>query len=208
MNTQTTSLDAINDIRKMMEKSSRFISLSGWSGVAAGICALAGAWFAKRILTQYSFDSSEYVFLESNLIWALIILSTAVFTAAFILAFLFTYIRSKKDGTPIWGTTSRRLLWNTMLPMLVGGIVILHLLSIGSFTLIAPFTLIFYGLALVNGSKFTLGEVKYIGYTEILLGLIALRYPGDGLAFWTIGFGIMHIVYGIIMWWKYERKRA
>lgn len=208
MNTQTTSLDAIKDIRKMMEKSSRFISLSGWSGIAAGICALAGAWFAKRILAQYTFDSSEYVFLENNLIWALILLAVAVFAAAFISAFLFTYIRSKKDGTPIWGTTSRRLLWNTMLPMIVGGIVILHLLSIGSFLLIAPFTLIFYGLGLVNGSKFTLGEVKYIGYTEIVLGLIALQYPGQGLLFWTIGFGVMHIVYGIIMWWKYERKSA
>jgi hypothetical protein len=99
-------------------------------------------------------------------------------------------------------------MWNTMLPMLVGGLVILKMISDEYYTLIAPSALLFYGLALVNGSKYTLGEIRYVGYLEILLGIVCLAWPSHGLIFWTLGFGVVHIVYGIMMWRKYERKSA
>jgi len=206
MATETTSLDTLTDIRKMMEKSSRFISLSGWSGITAGVCALAGAFFANRTLARAYENNQLDAAYEEGLKMSLILIAAGVFASAFLAAFLFTYIRSRRQGTPIWGTTAKRLLWNTMLPMVVGGLVILHLLNTGNYSLIAPYTLIFYGLALINGSKYTLGEIRYLGYLEIILGLINLWFPEQWLLLWTIGFGAMHILYGLMMWWRYERK--
>ena len=214
MNTTEQSLEAIQDIKRIMERSSRFISLSGWSGVAAGICALAGAWLAHERISVFRLrhhppyrdmrggNIAENVKALNS---ELLMIAAAVFVAAFISAFLFTYIRSKKAGVAVWGVSAQRLLWNTIIPLLVGGIVILRLLYSGYYDLIAPSCLVFYGLALVNGSKYTLGEVRYLGYGQLLLGLINLWFPGYSLIFWAAGFGVLHIIYGILMWSKYER---
>jgi hypothetical protein len=208
MNSETSSLDTLKDIKKMMEKSSRFISLSGWSGIAAGVCGLAGAYWASRILSGYSANEKSDATALMSLEWSLLELAGIVFLSAFITAFIFTYLRSRQEGIAIWGQAAKRLLWNTMLPMLVGGILILRLIDMGDYSLIAPIALVFYGLALVNGSKYTLGEIRYMGYLEIILGAICLWYPNQWLIFWSLGFGALHIVYGILMWWKYERKTA
>ena len=66
--------------------------------------------------------------------------------------------------------------------------------------------LIFYGLALINSSKYTFFEIRYLGIAEIVLGLIASVFVSSGLILWAAGFGLLHIIYGIIMYYKYERK--
>jgi hypothetical protein len=192
----------------MMEKSSRFISLSGWSGIAAGVCGLGGAFFAWRTLESYSSGSAPDEATRVVLSWTLLLTAGVVFSCAFITAFLFTYLRSKREGVPIWGQSAKRLLWNTLLPMAAGAAVILRLIETENYSLIAPCTLIFYGLALINGSKYTVGEIRYMGYLEIVLGISNLWFPDQWLVFWAAGFGILHIIYGIVMWWKYERKSA
>lgn len=215
MDDQMQSLEAIQDIKKMMERSSRFISLSGWSGMAAGVCALAGAWYAGKLIKEYEIqnDGDYYdiralslftggdMSLSEKLFW----LGAVVFVCAFVLALLFTYLRSKKNNIPLWGSTARRLMWNTVIPLFVGGIFVFAMLQRGYYSLVAPACLIFYGLALVNGSKYTLGEVRYLGYCQLLLGMINLWSVGNGLYFWAFGFGVLHIIYGAIMWWKYDR---
>lgn len=217
MTEQQQSLDAIHDIKRMMERSSRFISLSGLSGVSAGICALIGAWLAHPYVFGYRnlfFDELSAVtligagdyrfFLFSWLFW----IAAGTFAAALISAFIFTYIKSKKEGIPIWSNSSRRLLFNVAIPLLVGAIFLFKLMQYGTFGLVAPGCLLFYGLSLVNASKYTLVEIKYLGYAQILLGIISLNFVGYGLYFWAVGFGILHIVYGVYMWQKYERKAA
>ena len=217
MENQAHGLETLQDIRSMMEKSSRFISLSGWSGIAAGVCALVGAALAYPEIVAYRVAKSGTELVDplrdysasnshDSLEQKLIIIAAVVFIAAFISAFLFTYFRSRKTGIPIWGGSARRLMWNTVLPMVTGGLVILKMLELGYYELIAPCCLIFYGLALVNGSKYTLGEVKYLGYGQVVLGIMNLWLLGYGLFFWAAGFGILHIIYGTLMWWKYERK--
>ncbi len=201
----------------MMERSSRFISLSGWSGIAAGCCALAGAWLANARISRYEgVNRSGYedapgrsVLREgiTTLERDLLALAIGVFVIACIAAFIFTYIKSKKEGIAIWGGSAQRLMWNTMLPIVAGGLVILRLIQTGQHYLIAPVSLIFYGLALVNGSKYTLGEIRYLGYLEIALGVVNLWMPGYGLGFWALGFGFLHIIYGAAMWWKYDRTQ-
>jgi hypothetical protein len=212
-------IDSIKDIKQMMERSSRFISLSGWSGVAAGVCALVGTWFASDIITKNGGPSSEHISVyradhaDNNLLdlqtfmgSKLFLIAALTFVAAFFLSFFFTWVRSKKTGTPVWGNSSQRLLINVLGPMLAGGLFLLRMIQLGIVGLIAPGCLLFYGLALVNASKYTFGEVRYLGYANILLGIINCWYIGYGLYFWAAGFGVLHIVYGIIMWYKYERQ--
>jgi hypothetical protein len=203
-----SNLEAIKDIRKIMERSSRFISLSGWSGIAAGVCALIGAWVAQRYIDNYIVGDAVTSGCPECLRNELMITAAAVFVIALISAFVFTYIKSRKDGVPIWGGTARRLLFNTMLPMAVGGLMIAKIISAGYYDLVVPSTLVFYGLALVNGSKYTMGEVRYLGYAEILTGIISLLITTTTgqLYAWAFGFGVLHIIYGLTMWWKHERK--
>lgn len=205
MDSSSQNLEALKDIKRIMERSSRFISLSGLSGIAVGICALIGAtfaWFRINLYFKAYIPSDRCL---SCLREDLLIIATVVFIAAFITATLFTFLKTQKEGVAIWGNSAKRLLWNTMLPMLAGGLILWRMIQLDQYQLIAPASLIFYGLALVNGSKYTIGEVRFLGYAEILLGVINLWLYHQGLICWAIGFGIFHIIYGILMWWKYER---
>ena len=204
------SLEDLQHIKRIMERSSRFISLSGLSGISAGLCALTGAWMASREIHCWvkgdcqlsGLISSAGKGLLSDLVW----IAVLTFMAAFAFAFFFTWLRSKRDKIPIWGSTTLRLFWNTLIPVLVGGIFLIRMMQLGEYQLVPPGCLLFYGLALVNASKYTLSEVRFLGYGQLLLGLLNLWLMGYGLQFWAIGFGVFHILYGIIMWWKYERK--
>jgi hypothetical protein len=120
---------------------------------------------------------------------------------------LFTYLRSRKTGVGIWGYTARRVMLNVAVPMLVGGLLIWRLVDFQAYGLVAPACLLFYGLALVNASKYTLPEIRYLGYSQLLLGVLNLWMIGYGLHFWAAGFGILHILYGIFMWNRYERHQ-
>jgi len=211
MSEQQQSLEDLQHIKRMMERSSRFISLSGLSGIAAGVCALVGAWFAhQKISFRHTEDynlkaiiDTSGVELLNDLLW----IATLTFIAAFISAFIFTFLRSKKNGIPMWGAATIRLFWNTAIPVAVGGIFILRMMHFGEYELVAPACLIFYGLALVNGSKYTLGEIRFLGYGMLALGIMNLWYVGYGLYFWAMGFGILHILYGVVMWYKHEREQ-
>ena len=209
-NQQQDTLQEVKDIRQMMERSSRFISLSGLSGVAAGVFALIAAWIArygifKNYYAAYDqrghFDGDSFDTLKIRLIG----LAAAVFAAAFLSAFYFTWKKSNKQGVSLWNHTSRRLLWNMVIPLAAGGLFILGMLQYNDWRFVSPACLIFYGLALVNASKYTLTDIRYLGYCEIIVGLINMQWIGYGLYFWALGFGVLHIIYGVVMWWKYER---
>jgi len=196
-------LETLQDIRQIMERSSRFISLSGWSGIAAGCCALIGAALAYPIISERHISGGFYAAHEMRcLLW----LAAATFVAALGLAIFFSYLRAKRLQVSVWGSSTKRLLWSVALPLAAGGALLVKMGSLGYFGLLAPGCLLIYGIALFSGSKQTLSEVKYLGYAQILLGLIGLCFVGNGLLFWTIGFGFFHIIYGIFMWLRHERK--
>src|ERR1051326_7764268 len=214
MNDQNHDLDSLQDIKQMMVRSSRFISLSGLSGIAAGTCALVGAWFANGVIeknrhtvtdVRSNINSDDNISISDWMGNDLVRIALLTFFASLILAFIFTYLRSRKTNTPIWGSQARRLMINVTIPMIAGGIYLFSLMQNKGYGLIAPGCLIFYGLAVLNASKYTLPETRYLGYSEILLGIVNLWFIGYGLYFWTLGFGLLHIVYGTMMWWKYER---
>lgn len=215
MGEELQSLRELQHIKKMMEQSSRFISLSGLSGIAAGFCALLGAWISfdyvtgrkdyiinKELLVPDVSPNEYSIIFNTWIFW----IAAGTFFAALISAFIFTWIKSKRQGIPVWGNTAKRLLINVSIPLVAGGIFLFRLIHFGTFGLVAPGCLIFYGLALVNASKYTLAEVRYLGYLQILLGIINLQFVGLGIYFWAAGFGVLHIVYGAYMWWKYEKS--
>jgi hypothetical protein len=202
-------LETLQDIRRIMERSSRFLSLSGLSGIAAGICALAGAWFASQKLGQYynRYDARNYFVGKEfqQLKIQLLIIAAIVLAAALLSAFYFTWRKAQRSHLPVWDHTSRKLFINMFIPLAAGGVFILAMLQYDEWRFVAPACLIFYGLALVNASKYTLTDIRYLGLLEIILGLINTQFIGYGLYFWAAGFGVLHIIYGVIMWWKYDR---
>lgn len=210
---QENHLKTLSEIRSLMERSSRFISLSGLSGVAAGLFALAGATLIYVYLGVIPFENKRayYVAAQSANKWGIDYVSFFLVTGAGVLlgaicsGIYFTTRKARRKGQPIWDALSKRLLINLAIPLLTGGLFCMALFLHGLAGLIAPATLIFYGLALVNASKFTLHDIYYLGILEIGLGLIATFNIGYGLEFWAMGFGVLHILYGMIMYWKYER---
>jgi len=194
-------LNDISEIKNLMSRSSRFISLSGLSGIFAGLYAIIGAFIAYL----YVFPIGEYLVLHSwNFKMAIVILIIIAFLSM-VTAFFLTTRKARVNNEKIWDKTTRRLLLNFIIPLITGGIYIIIKLNSQHYGLTASLMLIFYGLALVNASKYTLGNVKYLGYVEIILGLICASLPGYGFWFWIIGFGVMHILYGSIMYFQ-EKK--
>ncbi|WP_335965556.1 hypothetical protein [Galbibacter sp. PAP.153] len=189
-------LKDINHIKDMMDRSSRFISLSGISGIFAGCYAIVGALFAYFYLFP---KTGEQLYIHSwNFSW-LIIVAVAVMLLSIVTAIWLTSRKAKKHNAKIWDITTYRLVINFLIPLVTGGIYILIKLNSQHYGLTASLMLIFYGLALVNASKYTVGNIKYLGYVEIITGLICAMFPGYGFWFWLIGFGLFHIIYGSIM---------
>lgn len=193
-------------IRSMMERSSRFISLSGLSGVFAGLSALIGGLYTYMLLENrgVGYYRGQDVVLPENLVSHLIVTALVVLLFALTFGIFFTIRKSKKYNLPIWTSATKNMLFNLAVPLVVGGIFCLALVFHGIYGLIAPATLIFYGLAVINAEKYTFSDIKYLGFSELVLGCISLFYIGYGLIFWIIGFGILHIIYGLVMFKKYK----
>lgn len=198
-------IEDLKDIKEMMNKSSKFISLSGLSGISAGIIALIGAYFAwNNIYSKTGYQDFNRTLLSFDQLSQLLTIGFITLILAVGFGIFFTRLKAKKLKQKAWDSQTKRLLINLLIPLISGGIFCLIILSKGYVGLIAPLTLLFYGLGLINASKYTLTEVRSLGLLEIILGLCATFFIGYGLIFWCIGFGILHIIYGIIMEIKYK----
>jgi len=193
----------LGEIRLLMEKSSKFVSISGLSGVLIGCYALLGT-----LLGYYAIASPETVinrFASGLTIPTLfLIVALLILTLSLLTGWLMARKKAKKNKQSIWNITSKSLLFAVSIPLITGGVLALVLLSQGYYHLIAGILLIFYGLALAAGSIYTFTEVKWLGILEICLGLMAVCLPDHGLMLWGLGFGVLHIIYGFIVYKKYE----
>ena len=195
-------LDDLSSIKDLMSRSSRFISLSGLSGIMAGIYALAGAGITYFYLLP---KPGDYITLHSWNFKTIIAILIIVATLSVITAFLLTSKKAKKNNEKIWDNTTKRLLLSFLVPLTTGGIYILIKLNSQHYGLTGSLMLIFYGLALINASKYTLSNIQYLGYAELVLGLICAALPGYGFWFWIVGFGFLHIIYGSLIYLKEEK---
>lgn len=204
---QKDLLQEIGQIRSMMEKSSKFMSISGMSGVVIGCVALVGTAAAYFTVygTKSEFGYRDFYVLDEQVIWKLAGIALLVLLLSIILGISMAKAKAKKSGQSIWNPTSKALLKAMAVPLVTGGLFSLILISKGVFGLIASSLLIFYGLSLAAASTYTFREVRVLGILEIVLGLLALAFPGYGIWFWSLGFGVLHIVYGLIVHKKYEK---
>jgi hypothetical protein len=211
MENQSEYIEDLRIIKKVMEESSRFLSLSGLSGIFTGLIAIAGAAIAvfvfldgRLILSDDFFKS--YTAPEVNLLKInLIVLAVSVLVLALVISIWFSWRKSVKMGLRMWTPVSRRFLANLIVPLITGGILIIIIFIHQQWQLVLPSMLIFYGLALVSATKFTYNDIFYLGLIEIVSGLVAAALPAYGIIIWSFGFGLLHIAYGLMMYRKYER---
>jgi hypothetical protein len=188
----------LKTIRKIMEESSRFLSLNGLSGVFAGIFALAGfiiAFISIRNADLKGTGNLDFILLVDALAVLVLTLATGVYLS---------YRKAIRTGVRIWTGTTRRMLLNLLIPLIAGAVFILFFYLNSDYQYIIPAMLIFYGLALVSAGKFTFGEIQYLGILEVLTGFLAVILLDYALIAWAFGFGLLHILYGLIMHRKYR----
>lgn len=219
-------LKALSEMRDLMNKSSRFISMSGLSGVAAGTVGLAGVaviyllfgeyffhlpFFTSDILREaYNGDATRIdaqVRPTFGLLRDIVMIAGVTLGLALVGAWYFTRRKAKKDGNNLWDDTAKRMSINLLIPLVTGGGFALVLLAHGIIGLVPAITLAFYGTALINASKYTLNDIRYLGVIEIVLSFIAAVFYEYSLFVWAIGFGVMHIIYGIFLYLKYEHNK-
>lgn len=191
----------IAEIRSMMERSSKFLSLSGWAGILAGVYALVGVWISYSV---FEFNPTELFYTHEQL-HQVVLLACGIFVLALVTAIFFSKRKANSKEETIWNSTSKRLLVNMAVPALTGGLLVVILVSEGLLGLAAPMLLIFYGLSLFVAGNFTIKEVTFLGIIQLILGLLNILFIEYGLIFWAIGFGLFHIIYGMYMHFRYER---
>ncbi|MBU3662078.1 MAG: hypothetical protein FGM41_02635 [Bacteroidetes bacterium] len=213
MSNPEEQLEALKDIRNMMERSSRFLSLNGLSGIFVGIIALVGAAAAYVYLQTkhgnlpyFEYAKNEKGEMNLSFISFFLIDAVGVLIASLYVATWLTIKKAKKEGESVWNAASKQLMFNMAIPLTVGGLFCIIMVAHGATGMVAPATLVFYGLALVNASKFTFEHVKFLGLIQISLGLLAGIFINHGLLFWAIGFGVVHIAYGIIAYFTFEKN--
>jgi len=201
-------LDDLNEIKSLMNRSSRFLSLSGLSGIMAGIYALIGAVLAYYVLD----NKTVYIRMRSAdnavLVIKLLVIAGLVALFAIVTAYILTRRKAIANKESMWDPTSKQMLIHFFIPLTTGAIFGLILLNHEHYGIMAPVSLIFYGLALINTSKYTLDTVKYLGISEVIVGLFSAVYVGYGLLFWAIGFGLLHIIYGSVMYLKEKKQKS
>jgi hypothetical protein len=199
--------EELAEIKSMMERSTRFLSLSGLSGVLAGLYALAAAGLAWYWIyfpcSSWGEGAANLSFRE--ILNRLLLLGLATLIAAVSTAYFLSKKKGSNSSQLFWTPASKRFLQALFLPVALGGFFCFALLHERAFGLIPAATLIFYGIGLVQSAQFTLGEIKNLGFTQLALGLIAAFFPDFGLLCWALGFGAFHVVYGALMYFRHER---
>jgi hypothetical protein len=213
MSNPEEQLEALKDIRNMMERSSRFLSLNGLSGIFVGLIALAGAIVAyvyieskEGNLPYFEYAKNEKGEMNLSFLTFFLIDALSVLFLSLLVATWLTLRKARRQGEKVWTASGRRLMWNMAIPLVTGGIFCISMVANGYTGMVAPATLVFYGLALIHASKYTFEHVKFLGLTQISLGLLAGIFLNHGLLFWALGFGVAHILYGIIAYFTFEKR--
>ena len=206
----------ISLIKNLMEKSSKFSNLSGYAIATTGLLALLGAVFVyfdlgisisekyisyAELINQTGNANSIYTKIK-----LLVIIASLILLTSLLILYVTAKLKSERHDINLFNSSFSRALKSLFIPVLSGGIFCGFLILHKMYGLVAPATLIFYGLGLISASKFSYNELELLGYLELFLGTIASYYMGSGLLFWMIGFGIGHIVLGVFIHYKYDKK--
>lgn len=193
------NLEDLKHIRSMMERSTKFLSVSGLAGIGAGIVAVIGAYVAKEILWRR-------ISILGDMTLDLFLVAVATIGLASFCGLYFSIQKAKKSNSKFWLPVTTQILKDFSVPMISGGLLCMAMVYHQSFVFIPATMLIFYGLALISAGSRTYRDIKLLGACQIILGILAAIFIRNGLLFWSLGFGGLHIIYGAVMYWRYDRK--
>ena len=197
---KSNAIETLNDIKEMMERSSKFKAISGLSIVIIGLLASLAAAYIYFVLGDYTIDSPYKMRVT-------IIVAICLLVISFLTVMLMSWGKAKRHQLRFsLDNTMRRLLVSFLVPLCAGGLFCIALIMQQHYGLTSSVMLIFYGLALINSQQYTYKILKYLGYAELALGLIDCFLVDYALLTWFIGFGVLHIIVGIIFILKYERS--
>lgn len=182
-----------------MERSTKFLSLSGMSGVMAGIVALLGA----AVAYMFIYNGTT---VTGDLLLDMILLAAIVLFLAVSFGFYFSLRKAQRNGIKFFMPATIHMLKDAGVPLVTGGLFCLLLIYHNCSYMVASAMLIFYGIAVINAGARTYKDIKILGAFEIILGLLAALFVQYSLLFWVLGFGVMHIIYGVVMHMKYDAK--
>jgi hypothetical protein len=193
----------IAEVRSLMERSTRFLSLSGLAGVMAGIYALAGVFIVWKAI---GFEPTEDVVVaETFSMQHVVLVALGVLILSIGTALLLSSATARKRNESIWNPVAKRVAAHFGLPLITGGLLMLIFLSQDMTRLLIPSSLIFYGIALFSAGPFTFREIKTLGIIQIALGLFSAYAVEYSLLCWAAGFGIAHMIYGIYLHLRYKQ---
>jgi hypothetical protein len=198
------AIQSVNEIKELMERSSKFVSLSGLTGILVGIYSLIGSWAAIRILDLQEMPSDDTTSMRLK---SIVLLAAGVLIASILTAFLVSCYKSGKSNRKLFNKLTYRIIWNLSVPLATGGLFCIALLYHGHYGLVSSAMLLFYGMSLINVSKYTFSNVAWLGYSFVILGILDCFFEGHSLIFWSLGFGVFHIIYGILFYLLYERNK-
>jgi len=195
----TTEMDAVGN------RSTHFFSLRGFPGILVGIYALLGAITFRQLLNNHQNLNSAVSFLPiSYLEYLLTSIVFLVLVISIISVYISAFRKAKRSHKKLWGPVSRRFLIHVSLPLLAGGVICILLYEYGLIRYISSAMLIFYGLTFFSARKYISNTTRNAGIVILLIGLVSTQFIDYGLYFWVIGFGFIHVIYGIVTYRKHD----
>lgn len=200
MNQQKAAQKTLEEIKEMMSQSSKFISLSGLSGIVIGLLTILSVYIFS---TQYQInpldgEAQALSSLTENELLRLYNASVVLLIFSLIITFLMSKHKAKKEGKDIWGPASRQLISSMALPFSFG-FLFCSILFFKAPDMVLPLSLLVYGFSLFSGSRNTLNSIKTFGIIQMSLSVICLLFSGYSILIWTLGFGLSHAIYGAFM---------
>jgi len=213
MNRVDSSLSTLEDIKKIMNRSTVFLTLSGWSGILAGtICLIASGIAYQWIYGGEPVDKAALLSAQSlveiyqvPIVRNLSLLALCTFLLVLVAVFVNTRSKVVREKQALWDPAALKMAASLFIPIITGAIFILGLAEHHALQLAVPASLVFYGLGLVSTSRFTFTDIRYVGFIDLALGILAMFLPQYNLLAWAIGFGLLHIIYGFLMFNKASR---
>ena len=196
-------LKDISEIKNMMNKSSRFNSLSGISGIATGIYAIIGSLIGYQYVTKNNIEISNLDRFHFSLLFADLVL---IIFLSLITSLIITRRKVKVDGISSGSILTKKMLSNFLIILIPSTIYVLILILNHDFVGAGSLMLFFYGASLINASHNTLEEIKTLGLIEIVLGILIILIPAFAFWIWLIGAGIIHVIFGLYMYFKHENN--
>jgi hypothetical protein len=178
------AMDNLRFIRETMERSAVFTAVPGWGTVGIGAAAFPAAWIASR-------QTSPELWLTTWLVTAFV----AVLIGAATTANKLQGVEKSQFFRPL-----RNFAFGLAPPLATGAVLTLALYRMGRVDALAGMWLLTYGSGIVTGGSFSVRVVPLMGLCFMGLGGIALFVPAGWEDAWlAAGFGLLHIVFGVII---------